>query len=370
MGVGRRSRAATSNDVRIGFIGVGGRGTVLLRQASRIDGCRIAAVCDLLTDRVDRARQEAAKQGHKPQGYADFREMIEKEKLDGVIVATEPGNHARVIVPVLEAGVHCFAEKPMDTTVEKVNAIVQAARKAKCIYQIGFQRRYNEDFQKAMGRIHAGDLGKVFFLQGHWHWSVPCGYRADKHYMDADLSGGRLVEQCCHHMDVMSWVMKNQHPIECVGMAAIVGPYKKPLEQVPEDQLAVAFRFPGDVVLSYTLATFCTKTWLGGGENHEQLWVYGHQWGMDLMQGEVYFGDGKPERVAEATTDFYVKGTTEQLEAFCENIRKGGADRPASNIETGRIATLMAIMGRHAFRNEQNKRFECRVVKWEEVDAA
>jgi hypothetical protein len=43
------------------------------------------------------------------------------------------------------------------------------------------------------------------------------------------------------------------------------------LGQVPEDQLAVAFCFPGDIVRSYTLATFCAKAWVGGGENHEQL---------------------------------------------------------------------------------------------------
>jgi hypothetical protein len=72
-------------------------------------------------------------------------------------------------------------------------------------------------------------------------------------------------------MDVISWAMKNQQPIECVGMAAIVGSHKKPLGQVPEDQLAVAFCFPGDIVRSYTLATFCAKAWVGGGENHEQL---------------------------------------------------------------------------------------------------
>jgi hypothetical protein len=50
---------------------------------------------------------------------------------------------------------------------------------------------------------------------------------------------------------------------------------------------------------------------------------------MDLMQDDVYLGDGNSERVAEATTDFYAKGTTEQIKAFCGNIRKGRTDRPA-----------------------------------------
>ncbi|MHC4796741.1 MAG: Gfo/Idh/MocA family protein, partial [Planctomycetota bacterium] len=135
--------------VQLGWIGIGGRGSNLMQvMIKNCPQARTAAVCDLRPDRIARGQKLA--ENDKPTGYTDFRKMMEKEKLDGILVATEPNNHAPLVVPVLEAGYHCFAEKPMDTTVEKVDAIVKAARKAKGFYQIGTQRRYNPGYISAM----------------------------------------------------------------------------------------------------------------------------------------------------------------------------------------------------------------------------
>lgn len=363
LGAGGRARAAQSDEARIAFIGVGGRGTRLLRFTSRIPSCRIVAVCDLKTDRVARARREVEKQGHKAKGYTDFREMMEKEKLDGIIVATEVANHAGVVVPVLEAGYHCFSEKPMDATVENVDRIVKAARKAKCIYQVGFQRRYNANFIGAMKRLHSGDLGKVLFMQGHWHF--PGGFGG--WVPNVEISGCRLVEQACHHMDVLSWAMKNGHPTECVGMASINVEYPNPPRIVSEDHSALVYRFAEGAILSYTHQSFVPEPWCG-----EKLWVYGDRWGIDLSQGLLYTKDRKTEKIAEPS-DYY-KGTVEELEGFVENVRKDGKDKVLSNVETARVATLMAIMGRMAFRDivvkndkvEKNT-LEPRVIKWEDL---
>jgi len=357
IGAAGPARAARpGDDVVVGFIGVGGRGTRLLRYVAALPGCRIGAVCDLRPERVARAQREAGKRGHKPRGYVDFRKMLDKEKLDGVIVATEVANHAKCVIPVLEAGLHCFSEKPMEATVEKVDAIVKAARKAKGIYQIGFQRRYNDSFITAMKAIHSGELGKVLFLQGHWHF--PRGFGG--WVPNVEISGGRLVEQACHHMDVMSWAMKNQHPIECVGMASITATYKNPPRIISEDHSAVVFRFPGDVIFSYTHISFAPEKWSG-----EKLWVYGRLCGMDLSKGELYTEDKKVKKIAEPS-DYY-KGTREELAAFVENIRNGGRDKVLSNVETGRVSTLMAIMGRTAFRDLKKNKIESRVIRWEDL---
>ena len=357
LGAGAQARTAdTREEVAIAFIGVGGRGTRLLRMISEMEGVRISAVCDLRTDRVARAQNVAER--HKPKGYTDFREMLDKEKLDGVIVATEVVNHAKCVIPVLEAGLHCFSEKPMDATVENVNAIVKAARKAKGIYQVGFQRRYNDNFIAAMKRIHSGDLGKVLFLQGHWHF--PGGFGG--WVPNVEISGCRLVEQACHHMDVMAWVMKDQPPLECVGMASITTTYENPPRLVSEDHSALVFRFPGDVVFSYTHMSFVPEQWCG-----EKLWVYGDRWGIDLSKGELYWPDKKIEQITEAS-DYY-QGTGEELAGFVQNVRDGGREKPLSNVESGRIATLMAIMGRTAFRDLEKNTFEPRVIRWQDLGA-
>ena len=170
LGAAGVSRGGGANEkVNLAWIGVGGRGKGILRTT--VDHCpdaRIAAVCDLKPVEIKNAQRVAERD--KPVGYEDFRKMMDKEKLDGIVVATEVANHAKVVVPVLEAGFHCFSEKPMDCTVEKVDRITRAARKAKGIYQIGTQRRYHPGFLAGTKGIHRGKLVKVTFMQGHWHW--------------------------------------------------------------------------------------------------------------------------------------------------------------------------------------------------------
>ncbi|HPA46130.1 MAG TPA: Gfo/Idh/MocA family oxidoreductase, partial [bacterium] len=103
LGVTGASRVlGANNEVVLGFIGVGGRGERLLKGLLDMKGVRVSAICDLRQERVDEKKEIAAQ--WKPKGYLDFRQMLDKEKFDGVIVATEVGNHAKCVVPVLEAG--------------------------------------------------------------------------------------------------------------------------------------------------------------------------------------------------------------------------------------------------------------------------
>ena len=356
VGMSGRARGAEGkkDEVVLAWVGVGGRGTTLLNKVLQLDGVRVGAVCDLKSDRVARAQRVAQK--FQPKGYESFREMIEKEKLDGIVVATEVANHAKVVVPVLEAGIHCFSEKPMDATVENVDKITQAARKAKCLYQAGFQRRYSENFIKAMEKIHSGDLGKVTFLAGDWQFPSAVGGWV----INVEISGGKLVEQACHHMDVMSWVMNNQHPLQCVGMGAITVEHPNPPKYTAEDHSSVTFQYPGNVVFTYTHTSYAPQKWFA-----EKLWVYGEKWGIDLSKGELYTPDGQTVKLSEPS-DYYV-GTSEQLEDFADNIRTGGKRKPNSNVETARVATLTAIMGHASFHNLATNTFEPRIIKWSDL---
>jgi len=360
MGAAGRARAAEKKDeVAIGFIGVGGRGSTLLRKIMRTEGVRVVAVCDLKTDRLAKAQEAAAK--FKPKGYTDLNEMLDKEKLDGVIVATEVGNHAKAAIPVLERGLNCFCEKPLETTVERMDALIKAARKSKGIVQVGFQRHYNDGYVKAVEKIHSGDLGKVAFMQGQWSWTWQVG----GHWAcDMDLGGGELVEQAGHHMDVMAWVMKYQHPIECVAMANVCRDLPEDAKPTSEDHAAVTFRFPGNAIFSYSHLFFCPQPF-----EAEKMLVYGRGWGIDLVKSELYTPppDNKVVNLGEDSGKDWDKGTNEEMDAFVENIRNGGKEKPRSNIETARIATLMCFMGRKAFRDVKSNKFESQIVKWEDL---
>jgi len=170
LGLSSQAAVGKEDEVVLGFIGTGGRGRFLLKQAVNLPGMRFGAICDLKKDALDKAMEILQEQRGKPKTYTDFRKMIETEKLDGIMIATEVGNHAKVAVPVLEAGYHIFCEKPLDADVERVDKFVKAARAAKGITQIGFQRRYKPGYVEAIQKVHAGMVGDVRYLQGHWQW--------------------------------------------------------------------------------------------------------------------------------------------------------------------------------------------------------
>ena len=356
--VGASSRIWGANDaVVLGMIGTGGRGQRLLKGLSNIPGYRVAAVCDLREDRVNRAREIGQETWPHINTYTDFHKLLEKEKIDACFIATEEGNHAKCVVPVLEAGLHCFSEKPVDITVEKVDLVVKTARKAKGIYQVGFQRRYVPGIRKAIDHVHDGKMGKVTFLQGMWQWTEGVSGR----YLDMALSGCWFLAQACHHSDAMMWVMKDQPPLRCAAMGVITDQHENPPAYCAEDHSALMFEFPGGVIYSYTHLMNCCQPFTG-----EKLWIYTEKGGIDLVTGIKYPrpGMGEPEPIGEKSPDWDY-GTYQELEAFAHHIRNH--EKPLSNVETARLSTLMSILGWKAMYRWEKKKFEPSLVTWNDL---
>lgn len=351
-----RARAFAANEkVQLGWIGYGGRARGLMEKIlASCPDAQIRAMCDLIPERTA-AGQKAAERD-KPKGYKDLREMMDKEKLDGVLVVTQPNVHADTVLPVLERNIHCFAEKPMDITVEKIDQITAAARKSKGLYQIGTQRRFHPLYLKMMEAIHKKDrIGKVTFLQGGWHWS------GDPTGAPVERDGGRLIEQSSHHMDVMSWAMKNQHPATCVAMAYQDRDPKDP-NKVSETKSATIFQFPDGTLFSYT------HLWLLPGKFDEEiLRAFGEKGCLDFNEALYTGRDEKEERFGERIGKGWDQGTTEELIDFVDNIKTGGQRVPNANLETGRICSLMCIMGRMAMVNKARNAYEPSVVQWKDL---
>jgi predicted dehydrogenase len=355
--------------VKVCAIGCGGRGSRDLRALSAVPNVKIVGVCELLDDRLQVAQEIA--RAHAPNGYRDYRRMLEREKPDGVSIVVEVQNHAKVVVPVLEMGFNCFSEKPVDNSVERVDKLVAAARRTKKWVQFGFQRRYIPAHRAIVEEIHQKKLGRVYALQGHWHFFRPQGTE------DADWDGGRLIEQACHHMDAMSWVMNGQLPLRCVSIG------RPPMEvgehsftNISEAGSATAFEFPGNVIFSYTHFMGVPGT-IGEDESvstkpaeqntiNEKLWVFCEQGAYDLTQGMRYLRDAEKtkERIGKASKG-YDNGTEEEFAAFIDCLRSGRT--PYSNHETARVSTLMALMARKAMYNRESRDFTPRVIEWKDL---
>ncbi|WP_437205996.1 Gfo/Idh/MocA family protein [Planctomicrobium sp. SH664] len=166
------ARAAGSNQkLRIGMIGPGGRGFgAHVKSISELEksgrNVEMVAVADVYSHNVDQAVNYIAKtNGHTPAKYVDYRDMIEKEKLDAVCIGTPDHWHHKQIVDCLNAGLHVYAEKPMTKTVEEALDVVKVWNKSGKVMQVGVQGSSNPLLKQVREMVEDGKLGKVLMYQ-------------------------------------------------------------------------------------------------------------------------------------------------------------------------------------------------------------
>jgi predicted dehydrogenase len=150
-----------ANDtVRVGLIGLGGRCKDIAQTSVGIPGMQIAAICDCFKPRLDGWMQTVGEQaGWKP--YLDFREMIEKEKLDGVMVETTTHARAWIACSAMAMGCDTYIEKPMCLSIDEGREMVEIARKYGTVTQVGTQQRSMPLNNWASDLVKNGALGKV-----------------------------------------------------------------------------------------------------------------------------------------------------------------------------------------------------------------
>ncbi len=158
--LGLDSATTPGESVKIGLIGCGGRASGLVPEGLAVKGFRVVAVCDC---EPRKAGQFAAHVGGSRNwaAYDDFRQMIDKEKLDAVMVETTTHARAWIAVLAMQAGVDAYIEKPMCLTISEGRAMVNAARKLKRVTQVGTQQRSMPLNNWASDLVKNGAIGKV-----------------------------------------------------------------------------------------------------------------------------------------------------------------------------------------------------------------
>lgn len=150
---------------RIGVIGIGTFGINHLRcfrQLGYNGVAELVAASDLNEQLLDERTKEF---DFKP--YADYKEMIEKEDLDGVTVVTPDPFHKDIVLHCASKGVHVLCEKPLDVTVEGCCEMVKAAEDNNILLMVDFHKRYDEYHIAMKQKIEAGDLGTIQY--GYCH---------------------------------------------------------------------------------------------------------------------------------------------------------------------------------------------------------
>lgn len=340
--------AAVKDDLRCGIIGVGGRGSGLLKATDQAPGVRVTAICDIDADRLKAAAEKV--QADQPRAFMDYHELVDFKELDAVFIATPIHLHAEMALAVLASGRSCYCEKPMGLTVKELNQVVNASKSVRGIYQIGTQLRYAHPWQSSIKFILSGEIGRPILIRAHRHNVGDLPH--DRAWLFQNkYCGDTIVEQAVHELDLFNWIFGGI-PVRAAGFGGQALRFK------PE---------PRDIMDHYTLSLDYGKnkkvsyshSWISSPKipaDGRQEIVYCEKGAVDIENGMVYPMDfGEPYKV-----DAGPEGDSTQLAVndFFACVRE--RRRPLSDAEAGRNGTLTALLGRTAI-------YEGRVVTMEEL---
>ncbi len=154
----------SDRDLRVGVVGLGYWGPNLARNFSAIPGCELAYLCD--ADAV--ARERLLQMFPGAASAADLDELLADPALDAVVLATPVPTHAELAVRVLEAGKHCFVEKPLALTAADAEQAVAAAGEAGRVLMVGHLLEYHPGIRALKELTEAGELGdEVYYIYGN-----------------------------------------------------------------------------------------------------------------------------------------------------------------------------------------------------------
>ena len=150
---------------RIGLIGLGGIAHLShLAAFSETPGCKIVAGCDINEKMFPLAEKKAGLKKF----YTDFREMLKKEKLDGVVVGTPNATHMPISVAALEAGVNVMCEKPTATSRKEAEQMKKAADRTGWKLMIGMTMRFRNENETLRRMIREGKLGRIYYAKASY----------------------------------------------------------------------------------------------------------------------------------------------------------------------------------------------------------
>jgi predicted dehydrogenase len=257
---------APADKIVLGFVGVGGMGTGLIKTFKALPQVEIAAVCDV----YDRHLQSAAKAaGSAPKTYGDFRRVLDRKDIDAVVIATPDHWHGIPTILACQAGKDVYCEKPLAHRIQEGRAMVQAAEKYQRVTQMGNLIHADENYHRVVEIVRSGVLGKISKTRvwlaadrkgmgrppdgpvpagcDYDFWLGPAPVRAFNPNRFTfnwryfwDYGGGILTDFCCHIVDLVHWAMDVEAPRT---ISALGGRYALADNAEVPDTLDVAYEY-------------------------------------------------------------------------------------------------------------------------------
>ncbi len=270
------SKVLGANDrVRVGMIGVGGRGQELLRWVAAVPNVEVAAVADIYSRRYAEARSIVP----ALQTFDDHRRLLDVKDIDGVLIASPLHLHARHLLDALSGGKDVYCEKTMTWSIAEADQCLNAARSSKQLVAIGLQHESSGNLADAKQWIKQGLPGKVTQVeawmsrntphgQGQWVRPVPSDCSAGNVRWDAflngrsarpldsykfinwrlfwEFSGGNVTENMVHQIAWIITALDLDLPKSAYMSGGVFS--EKDGREVP-DTIAVTLNYPNDLVV-------------------------------------------------------------------------------------------------------------------------
>jgi predicted dehydrogenase len=159
--------------VRVGFVGVGSRGTGLMRITLRFPGVEVPAVCDINPDATQRAQKVVEEAlGKRPDTYDkgphDYRRLLERDDIDAVVISTPQEQHAEQSIDTMKAGKFCAPEVPAAITLDELWALVRAQRETKAGYMMLENYLYSQPVMMVQNMADQGVFGDLTYSFGSY----------------------------------------------------------------------------------------------------------------------------------------------------------------------------------------------------------
>jgi predicted dehydrogenase len=192
--------------MHIGILGAGNISDTHVRAAQAIPGVRVTAVCG---SNPERTRALAGRAGAA--AYTDLDAFLAHRPMDIVAIGSPSGVHAGQAIAAIRKGLHVLVEKPLDVTVERVDAVEEEARRAGVRVGVFFQDRLKPDVVRMKTLIDAGHLGTPVLASGHVKWYRPPEYYSGSKWRGVRQfdGGGALMNQGIHTADLMLHLFGN-----------------------------------------------------------------------------------------------------------------------------------------------------------------
>jgi len=246
--LGRGPRAAPSERITLGFIGVGNMGGGHVEAFVGNCDVEVLAICDVDRIKRDKARDKVVEQyaAQIESGsytgcdlYNDFEDLLARDDIDAVVIAVPDHWHAIIAIAACRAGKDVYCEKPLSLTIREAREMVDAARRYGRVFQTGSQQRSAENFRKACELVRSGRIGKLQTVNvgigepsserylpeetvregfdwdrwiGPAPWQPYNAERCSGSYSGGwrlirDYSGGMTTDWGAHHFDIAQWGM-------------------------------------------------------------------------------------------------------------------------------------------------------------------